>query len=170
LNPGLARDRQDMISELLGLGGKGRRNEAAKRDKAGEIRLAAAALLVEAAEVDEGFTAEERSAIRRILQARFGLSASEAQKLVLEGQRASERSVQLFRFTRVLNERASPEERLALIEMLWEVVLADGELDPLEDTLLRRIGGLIDVPDRARGEARQRVMRRLGLGGAENAI
>jgi uncharacterized tellurite resistance protein B-like protein len=161
-----------MISELLGFGGgeSRRSGAAAKRDKAGELRLAAAALLVEAAEIDDGFTAEERATIGRLLAARFGLSAKEAQKLLLEGQRASERSAQLFRFTQLLNERASPEERLALIEMLWEVVLADGELDPLEDTLLRRIGGLIDVPDRARGEARQRVMRRLGLGGAENAI
>jgi uncharacterized tellurite resistance protein B-like protein len=50
------------------------------------------------------------------------------------------------------------------------VVLVDGELDPLEDTLLRRIGGLIDVPDRERGAARQRVMGRLGLGGSAPEI
>ena len=47
--------------------------------------------------------------------------------------------------------------------MLWEVAYADGTLDPLEDTLLRRIGGLIDVSDYERGAARLRVARRLGI-------
>jgi uncharacterized tellurite resistance protein B-like protein len=50
------------------------------------------------------------------------------------------------------------------MEMLWEVVLADGTVDALEDTLLRRIGGLIYVPDRERGAARQRVVQRLAGG------
>jgi len=152
-------------------GGESRRGgDRPTRTESDEFRLAAAALLVEAAEVDEGFTAQERAAIRRLLEARFALSREEAQKLLQDGQRAAERSVQLFRFAQIVNERASPEERLKLIEMLWEVVLVDGELDPLEDTLLRRIGGLIDVPDRERGAARQRVMRRLGLDGGATEI
>jgi uncharacterized tellurite resistance protein B-like protein len=50
-----------------------------------------------------------------------------------------------------------------LIEMLWEVAYADGVLDEYEDSLLRRVGGLIYVPDRERGEARRRVLKRLGL-------
>ena len=55
------------------------------------------------------------------------------------------------------------EERVELIEMLWEVAYAYGVLDEYEDSLLRRVGGLIYVPDRERGEARQRVLKRLGL-------
>ena len=45
-----------------------------------------------------------------------------------------------------------------IIEMLWKVVYADGVLDPYEDMLLRRIAGLIYVPDRERGMARQRAL------------
>jgi uncharacterized tellurite resistance protein B-like protein len=48
--------------------------------------------------------------------------------------------------------------------MLWEVAYADGVLDPLEDVLLRRLGGLIDVSDHERGAARLRVLARLGIG------
>jgi uncharacterized tellurite resistance protein B-like protein len=47
--------------------------------------------------------------------------------------------------------------------MLWEVAYADGVLDPLEDTMLRRVAGLVDVSDHERGEARLRVLRRLGI-------
>ena len=48
-----------------------------------------------------------------------------------------------------------------MVEMLWEVVLADGILHAYEDQLLRRIGGLIYVDDRERGAARKRVAARI---------
>ena len=83
------------------------------------------------------------------------------------GERQAERSAQLFGFTRPINERVPRERRVELVEMLWEVAYADGTLDPLEDAMLRQVGGLIDVADAERGAARQRVMRRLGIAGAE---
>ena len=48
-----------------------------------------------------------------------------------------------------------------MIEMIWEVVYADGELHDYEDSLLRRIAGLIYVSDRDRGAARKRALERL---------
>ncbi len=71
--------------------------------------------------------------------------------------------MEIFHLTRTINERWSREERIGLIEMLWEVAYADGVLDKYEDSLLRRVGGLVYVPDRERGLARQRVLRRLGI-------
>jgi uncharacterized tellurite resistance protein B-like protein len=163
-----------MISELIDLfGGVSRRAEDEGGQPSGRdhgLRLAVAALLIEAAEASDGVLPEERAAIRRVLERQYGLGAAAVEELMREGQRASAGSVQLFRFTQIINERTAPAERIALIEMLWEVALADGRLDPLEDTLLRRIGGLIDVPDRERGAARRRVMRRLGLGAAADTV
>ena len=72
-------------------------------------------------------------------------------------------SAELFHFTRIINQRLAFEERVELIEMLWEVAYADRVLDEYEDSLLRRVGGLIYVPDRERATARQRVLKRLGL-------
>jgi uncharacterized tellurite resistance protein B-like protein len=129
-----------------------------------DLRVAVAALLVEAAHVDDSFAASEREAIGRLLERRFGLSAASARELLATAEEVADRSAQLFRFTRVINERLTPEQRVEVIEMMWEVAYADGDLDPLEDTLLRRVGGLIYVPDHERGEARQRVLRRLGHG------
>ena len=63
-------------------------------------------------------------------------------------------------------ERMTPDQRIGLIEMLWEVAYADGVLDPEEDLLIRRIAGLIYVTDRDRVLARQSVLTRLGLAGA----
>jgi uncharacterized tellurite resistance protein B-like protein len=127
-----------------------------------DLRIAVAALLVEAAHIDDSFVSSERSAIGHLLERRFGLSAPAARQLLATAEEVADRSAQLFRFTRIINERLSPEQRVEVIEMMWEVAYADGDLDALEDTLLRRVGGLIYVPDRERGEARQRVLQRLG--------
>ena len=132
-------------------------------DGAEEVRLAVAALLMEAAHVDGDLDTGERNAVRRILQQHFALGDEAAAALARAGEHQAERQTQLFGITRFIRERFSPARRIEVIEMLWEVVYADGALDPLEDTLLRRVGGLVDVGDHERGEARRRVVRRLGI-------
>jgi len=72
-----------------------------------------------------------------------------------------EQLVQLQPYTHTIFTRMDPAERVQVIEMLWEVAYADGVLDPEEDILIRRVGGLIDVTDRDRVLARQRVLARM---------
>jgi uncharacterized tellurite resistance protein B-like protein len=138
-----------------------RREEAAGRQEG--LQLALTALLIEAANCDDRFDERERGVIARLLESRFSLSRADADQLLAAGETAASESTELFHFTRVINDRLSFEERVGLIEMLWEVAYADGVLDEYEDSLLRRVGGLIYVPDRERGMARQRVLKRLGL-------
>jgi uncharacterized tellurite resistance protein B-like protein len=135
--------------------------KAPARGSTDEVQLAAAALLIEAAHIDDHDDPRERAVIDRILERRFKLSPAAARQLVAAAEQVNERSTQLFRFTHVINDRFSLEQRIELMEMLWEVVYADGTVDALEDTLLRRIGGLLYIPDRERGAARQRVLQRL---------
>jgi len=101
--------------------------------------------------------------VRRLLQRCFALSSTDAQLLIGAAESRVELSSQLFGFTSTVNSRLSRERKIEVIEMLWEVAYADGVLDPLEDTLLRRIAGLIDVSDHDRGEAKRRVLQRLGM-------
>jgi uncharacterized tellurite resistance protein B-like protein len=130
-----------------------------------ERQLAAAALLVEAASMDSDFDAGERAKIADLLRGRFALSAAEADDLLVEAERASDQSVEWQGFTSAVKDGFAPEERIQVIEMLWEVVYADGELHDYEASLLRRITGLLYVSDRESGEARKRVLARLGLAG-----
>lgn len=129
-----------------------------------EIHTAVAALLVEAARMDDRFDPAERSTIRRVLVRRFALDDAEVERLVAAAEQAVEGASALYRFTRVVAERFDPAARVGMIEMLWEVAYADGLLDPDEDALIRRIAGLIFVEDHERGAARQRVLARLGHG------
>jgi uncharacterized tellurite resistance protein B-like protein len=128
-----------------------------------ELQVALAALLVEAAQSGSRFDDAERAVIARLLRRRFELTEAAAQALLAAGEREGERSAELLRFTRIINERLSHDQRVELIEMLWEVAHADGGIDEYEDSLVRRLGGLVYVSDRERGAARQRVMLGRGL-------
>ena len=69
----------------------------------------------------------------------------------------------LYRYTKDLRDNFDADERLKLIEMIWEVVYADGVLHDFEATLMRRLAGLLYVDDRDSGEAKKRVMHKFGL-------
>jgi uncharacterized tellurite resistance protein B-like protein len=126
-----------------------------------KLELSVAALLVEAARMDQAFDAAERSTIERLLAARFDLDADAAHQLVTRAEAAVAKSTQYFPFTHRVVESMDAAERVQLIEMLWKVAYADGVLDPHEDMLVRRIAGLIYVPDRDRGLARRRALEKL---------
>jgi uncharacterized tellurite resistance protein B-like protein len=138
-------------------------NDAKARDGENGLRLAITALLVEAACMDGQFDASERETITRLLINRFDLNQEDAETLIAEGHKAVSESHQLYGFTRVVKDRFSHQERIEMIEMLWEVVYADARLDDFEANLMRRIAGLIYVPDAECGQARKRVMQRLGI-------
>jgi uncharacterized tellurite resistance protein B-like protein len=125
--------------------------------------LAMGALLVEAAFMDRDFDAAEQALVRQLLLAKFGLNAAEADELVADATTAQANASDLLRFTRVIKDRCDEAERVEFLEMLWQVAYVDGRLDAFEDNLIRRIGGLLYVSDRQRAEARQRVLRRMGL-------
>jgi len=125
-------------------------------------RWAAASLLVVAARMDAVFDPRERQAISGLLRSRFGLTDAEARELMAAAENRAEQSQQIFPLTRIVEESFTPAERIELIEMLWEVIYADGRLDTYEANLMRRIAGLIHVSDAESGAARKRVLERLG--------
>jgi uncharacterized tellurite resistance protein B-like protein len=129
--------------------------------KPDDLRVAIAMLLFEAAHRDDTFAPEESAVIERLLTEKFDLTAEQCAQLMASCQERISKTVQLHPYTHEIFERMDPEDRIRFIEMLWEVVYADGVLDPEEDALIRRIGGLIYVDDRDRVLARQRVLARL---------
>jgi uncharacterized tellurite resistance protein B-like protein len=127
-----------------------------------ERQLAAAALLIEVATVDTRFDDAERARIAAFVRDRFSLSEDEVEALLAAAQAEVDGASQLYAFTTAIKNGFSYDERVALMESLWEVVYADGCADPFEDQLMRRIGGLICVTDRDRGHARKRAQRQHG--------
>lgn len=127
---------------------------------ADELRLAAAALLVEAAVVDGQFDGRERAIIQAMLRTQFGIEAREADAIILEAEKAAHAATQLYAFTRKIRDRYGPEDRIRVVELLWDVAYADGRLHDHEAHLVQRLAGLLYVPDSASGAARRRVLQR----------
>ena len=123
-----------------------------------QIHLAAAALLVEAAHLDESYDEVERHAVVHVLKQEFELSDEECDTLIEQAEAVQHEATDLYRFIRKFDSNFGHAERLRLIEMLWQVVYADGELHPYESNLVQRICGMLHVTDRERAEARQRVL------------
>lgn len=149
----------DRLKALLTPSSSGRPKAASLQDKP----LACAALMAQAAILDGHFDETERALVRDLVQRRFGLNAEEAGTLIEAGLERAEGSNHLLGFTRTIKERFDESERIALMDMLWDVVFADGVLHDYEANLMRRIAGLIYVSDRDNGAARKRAKHRAGL-------
>lgn len=129
-----------LLHETLG----GKESDQEQGDEA-EIRLAAAALLVEIARADAGEDEEERRLAEHLVRDRFKLDEEQtAQLMALASSRADE-SISLFEFTNRLKDALDEPGRGDLVEMLWDVVYADGEVDRHEEHLMRRIADLLYV-------------------------
>ncbi len=128
-----------------------------------DLRLAVAALLVEAAYADDHYDDREKTIIDRALAVTFDLSAEDAPALRARGETAQKGALDIQRFTRIAKQM-SAEGKITFIEQLWEIVLSDAVRDPFEDALIRRICGLIYLDDRESGAARARVAARLEKG------
>ncbi len=122
-----------------------------------DARLAIAAVLVMAARADHDYTNVERALIDRVLQERYGVSAFEAGALRAEGEAAEAESIDIYQFTRVIKEAVPNEERVAILEALWRVILSDEVRDPHEDSLMRQITDRLGLSSMDSALARQRI-------------
>ena len=127
-----------------------------------DARIALAALLVRVARTDGTYSPDEVSRIDRILAARFGMGPFEVANLRKDAEILEEEAPDTVRFTRAIKDAVPYEDRMGVIEALWEVVLADGVRDHEEDALLRMIAPLLGVNDRDSNLARQRIEARRG--------
>jgi uncharacterized tellurite resistance protein B-like protein len=121
------------------------------------IELATATLLVELTRADFNSSEDEMRMAGDLLARRFGIDAQAVQSLVEQAATRAEQAVSLHEFTHRLNRELDPAEKSSVIEMLWRVSLADQRLDKHEEQLIRRVAGLLHVPDRELLRLREKV-------------
>jgi uncharacterized tellurite resistance protein B-like protein len=122
-----------------------------------EMRLAAAALLVHAAVIDGEVASDERRKLKILLQERFALGDEETRRLMREAEAREQEAVDLYRFTSVIMRSVNEEGRLRIIEMMWEVVYADGQVSEFEDNVVWRAADLLGISSRDRLDLKHRV-------------
>jgi uncharacterized tellurite resistance protein B-like protein len=126
------------------------------------LHIAAAALLVRAAQIDGVMDHNETKLLTRLVGPHFGLKADAAALLIEEAKQAANEASDLFQFTHRINTHFGETHKLMLVELLWQIVLADGVVDDYEANLLRRVAGLIHVTDLKAGQARKKAEAALG--------
>jgi uncharacterized tellurite resistance protein B-like protein len=126
-----------------------------------DAAFALALLLIEVARSDDRVEACEESIIERALARRFGLDRSEVARLMKAAKEGAIKAADLHHFTQLVVRSFNENERIGVIEMLWDVAYSDSVLTGDEDALIRRVAGLIYVSDWERGEAKRRVTQRL---------
>ena len=122
-----------------------------------DARLALGALLVRVARSDNNYDANEVAKIDQILSSRYGLTPAAATELRHQCEVLESEAPDTVRFTRAIKDAVPYEDRIAVIESLWEVALTDGARDENEDAVLRLVSDLLGVNDMDRAKARQRV-------------
>lgn len=109
------------------------------------IQLATAALLIEVSKADFELTGEERTAVVEALRKTFNLDAVTLDALLKMAEEQVQQASSLYQFTRLINDYYDYEQKLRLIESMWQVAYADGDLDKYEEHLIRKVAELIYV-------------------------
>ncbi|MCU0624256.1 MAG: TerB family tellurite resistance protein [Gemmatimonadaceae bacterium] len=120
-----------------------------------DVRLAACALLVELAQADGEFSADERHVIANALKRHFGLDEAGVASLMAEAEAAVKGSVDHFTFTREVLQGFDLGQRMVLAEIMWSVILADGTLADHEAYLVRKLANLLELEPAYLSEARK---------------
>lgn len=119
--------------------------------------LALAALLVRVARVDGVYSADEQGRITTALCHQFTLSGAEATALRLRAEEFEAAAPDTVRFTRAIKDAVPLDQRAAVMQVLWQVALADGTRHADEDALLRLVASLLGLSDVASAQARQKA-------------
>ena len=133
---------------------------AAPADPEHGLRLATAALLVEVVRIDRDTQEAEREAVRRAVHEKFGLAAGEADALMALAEAEIAQANDYYQFTSLINQRFSQPQKERMIELMWQVAYADAALSAHELHLMRKVAGLLHVPDSAYIAAKMRAKAR----------
>jgi uncharacterized tellurite resistance protein B-like protein len=123
--------------------------EDSRQDSTHALQLATTALLFEMMRMDDELHDKEHAVIRRAIQAKFELSDDETEQLLELAQAEAEEATDYHQFTRLINNDFSMEQKVKVIEYLWLIAYADGNLDKYEEHLVRKIAELLYVPHQA---------------------
>ena len=138
--------------------------DPAQRDfEADELRVASAALLVHVAEVDGFFSESERQSLLLALQKKYDLDTEAAHELLAAGQKSDREAVDLYQFTSAMVKAMSLPERQRIIEMMWTIAYADGELEEFEENIIWRVSELLGVAARDRIALRRKIRAESGF-------
>ncbi|MDH3537380.1 MAG: TerB family tellurite resistance protein [Gammaproteobacteria bacterium] len=109
------------------------------------LRVATAVLLVEVTRADFVVQPAEKARLRQLLERQFALTGEELDALLDEAEADADRLVSTQHITRLINQHYDHAMKVRIVEMMWQMVYADGEKDHYEEHLIRQVADLLYV-------------------------
>ena len=119
--------------------------------------MAATALLIHVISLDGEPSEIEKRKLHSLIESRFGLDPGTADQLIASATLVEGEAVDLYHFTSVIMRSVDEEGRLRIVEMMWELVYADGQVSEFEDNVVWRAADLLGVSSRDRIDLKHRV-------------
>ena len=123
------------------------------------IQIAISTLMIQTAVYDGVFDENEKSEILDLIKKYFNLDEDQKLDLFKIAMKVNNDSNDMQQFTRTLNDNLSEKEKLNIIEMLWKIIISDGHIDDYENTLIRKISGLLYISDRDIGQIKKKLIK-----------
>ena len=115
-------------------------------------------LMIEAAYTDGQIDASELNKIKSTLINIFSEDPKEVNLVLKKAEENKNNSKSLHHYTSFINKNFDDKKKILLIEVLWEIVLSDGEVHDFESNLIRRLAGLLYISDVDSGNAKKRAL------------
>ncbi|MBR1131303.1 TerB family tellurite resistance protein [Bradyrhizobium iriomotense] len=127
-----------------------------------DYRLAATALLVHVVSLDGQPSAAEQRKLHGLIESHFGLDRGKADRLIADATEVEGEAVDLYHFTSVIMRSLDEVGRKRIVQMMWELVYADGQVSEFEDNVVWRASDLLGISQRDRIELKHAVAEHAG--------
>ena len=130
-------------------------NKNKEKNTDDEIFIKTAALLIHAAKIDQSYQLEEKNIIKKTIIS-LGVSEENSDSLISKAEKYESDENQILEFTREI-KKTSQDFKITIIECLWNIIYSDGNADMYENSLMRRLSGLIYLDDKIVNEIKKKI-------------
>ena len=117
------------------------------------------ALLIHAAKIDENFSLKEENIIKKALL-KLGQNENDLEKIIQDAKKIEEKSNQILDFTKKV-KNMKEENKIKIIETLWEIIYSNNEADIYETSLMRRLTGLLYIDNKVMGDIKEKIKNKI---------
>jgi len=130
------------------------------KDNSYHIKVATCALLIEMASIDDEFSENEKERIIKVCKSEYGFSEEDINELFALAQRELDSRIDLWGLTNLINKHYDTAQKMKVVEMIWEVVYADGNLSAHEDYLIHKFYKMLNLSHEQMIESKMAVKSR----------
>lgn len=148
----------DAIKKILS---KGDTLDTSTGEKIIDPHIALCVLLLEAAHSDGECSGEEKAHLVATLSKGYGVEQKDIEDLISDSDAARKEAVDLFRFTRHMNNSLNKEEKIEVMEAVWRILLVDDSLEAHEDHFAHKLANLLRLTHTELIDAKQKARTQL---------